>query len=158
MINFFYDKQATYRRIWNIVTIMFRKILIIGVICFVVGAFFHPVGYIYQILEFVSIGAVLLFIGGVLLIAFFRFARPFYQQITSTYKNYAKDGLLHYSLFIRDSRYVLKCIESEMEFEFSKEDIIRIIRKKGTIILQILPDRIMDFPDREDIYSLFTDK
>lgn len=155
MIHFSYDKQSTYRRIWNISMILFKKFLIIGVVCFGLGAFFHPTGYNYQILEFISIGAILLFVGATFIMMFFVACRPFYQQITSTYKNYAKDGLLHYSLFIRDSQYVIKCIESEIEFEFAKEDIQKITCQKGTILLQILPDRVADLPDREDIYNLF---
>ena len=155
MIHFFYDKQSTYRRIWNISMILFKKFLIIGVICFGLGAFFHPTGYNYQILEFIFIGAILLFAGATFIMMFIVACRPFYQQITSTYKNHAKDGLLHYCLFVRDSKYILKCEESEQEVEFSREDIKKIIRQNGTIIVELFTDRVLDFPDREDIYCLF---
>ncbi len=165
MISFLYDKRSTYRRIWNIVTFLYGKNLIIGIICFAVGAYINITGYYLENMKYVSNGSVLLFCSYVVLIMFFMLARTFYKQISSTYKNYANDGLLHYTLCIRDTRYVLKCIESEKEIEFSKNDIKRIIRKNGTIIVEVLsnrgidfPDRVVDFPNREDIYELFTDE
>ncbi|MBR3845420.1 MAG: hypothetical protein IKM40_02445 [Clostridia bacterium] len=154
MINFFYDKKTRRKNTWKLCKVLFGKYLIVGSITFILGAVVYNIGLNYRIMEYVSSGAIILFVGGVSLFAFFRLVYPFYEKITSTFKNYAKDGLLHYSLFVRDSKFVRKCVESEEEFEFAKEDIKEIKREKNIIVVRLHSKYVVDFPNRDDIYEL----
>lgn len=162
MINYYYDKKDLGKRTLAVIVALYKSPLIVAFITIVLGGCMRTLSIndLYSKgvnnfdLDLLTYGSVLCFFGFALLIIVIKLVYPFYKEWGNRFKKYAKDGVLHYSLFIRDSKYVIKCIESEIEFEFTKEDIKKIARKCGSIIVDIKPNYIADFPDRENIYEL----
>lgn len=162
MINYYHDKKNLGKRIWAIMVALYKSPLIASFVMIVLGGCMRTLGInnLRSIgvnnfdLDLLTYGSILYFFGFVILIIVIKLIYPFYKEWGDRYKNYSKDGVLHYSLFIRDSKYVIKCIESEIEFEFAKEDIKTIVCKCGSIIVDIRPNYIADFPDSNEIYEL----
>ena len=155
MIDYFYDKKDMRKRMWNLYKVLMGQWLVLGVIDLILLLYITPAAVFGKERDAIVNGVALLVFLVFLLLLSVKIFYPFYIKIRSTFKRYAKDGLLHYSFFIRDSKYVIKCIESEIEFEFAKEDIKKISRKNGLMVIVINPNYVADLPDREDIYNLF---
>ena len=163
MINYYYDKKNFWKKIWAVIVALYKLPLIVAFATIILGGCLRNLGinYLYFVgvdnfgLDLLTYGTILLSFGFVILAIVIKLVYRFYKGWSDRFKNYSKDGVLHYSLFIRNYKYVIKCTESEIEFEFEKEDIRKISRKCGSIIINIKPNYIADFPDREDIYNLF---
>lgn len=158
MITYFYDENSTKQRIHRLTRTMYKNECIISMICLVLGVYLFPLGIMYRDTDSIIVGGTSL-IGAISISAYvFSCFNRFKKTINTTFQEYEKDGLLHYSFSHHQSSYTLRCIESEKEFSFTKSDIKRLIRKNGVIVIQLQSKQIVDLPDREDIYTLLARK
>lgn len=153
MIYFFYDKKAMRKRLRNLLKVLMGEWLVLGLIALIILLYCLPAAIFKDKDSIINASIMLAFLVVVACLMWKVFS-PFYIAITSAFKKHAKDGLMRYSLFVRDSKFVRKCLESEEEFEFAKEDIKEIKREKSIIVVRLHSNYIVDFPNRDDIYEL----
>ncbi len=158
MVTYFYDENSIKQRAFRIILTIFINELIFIIAFLLLGVYLLPLGIVYKDVDgIITGGASLVAAISISVYVFLYFVR-FKKAIKETFQEYNKDSLLHYSFSYHDSSYILKCIESEKEFSFTKSDIKRLIRKNGVIVIQLQSKQVVDLPDREDIYNLLARK
>ena len=156
MISYCYDQKNVQDRVRSLTKTILSKKCIFGLICLIFGGYLFPLGILYQDKDAIINGGLFLLVSISVLIYSVVTFYSFKKNIYSTFREYQKNGLIHYSVFSEEGRYTIKCIESKKEFMFAKNDIKRITRKNNLIVVELKSKHILDFPERQDIYELIT--